>query len=261
MATLTASFQSKELSRIVSFSAIIPTEEKTIYETHQIESQNKNGLKTLYLLHGWNGNHQDWSHNTRIIELANKYNIAVILPSGENSFYVDHPNHNNYGKFIGEELIDVTRKMFHLSYKREDTFISGLSMGGYGSLRNGLFYDQTFGKIAAFSSRIFVKNDPYHDLSEDNDIHFRERAILGSDSFADLPEEMDIYKLAENAGIVPEIFIACGTEDHLYEENKALHQFLTANTIKHDYYESPGQHNWDFWNEYIEKAIRWLVEN
>lgn len=260
MATLTGSFQSKELSRIVSFSAIIPTVEKTIYESNQVEPQAEEGLRTLYLLHGWNGDHQDWIHNTRIIELANKYNIAVILPSGENSFYIDHPNQNNYGKFIGKELIDVTRQLFNLSHKKEDTFISGLSMGGYGSLRNGLFYNQVFGKIAAFSSRIFVKNDPYHDLSEDNDIHFRERAIIESDSFADLPEEMDIYQLAKRAEEMPEIFIACGTEDHLYEENYALHQFLAENSILHDYYESSGEHNWDFWNEYIEKAIEWLAE-
>lgn len=55
------------------------------------------------------------------------------MPFGENKFYVDHPQSNAYfSKFIGEELVSFTRRSFPLSTKREDTFIGGLSMGGYG---------------------------------------------------------------------------------------------------------------------------------
>ena len=41
--------------------------------------------------------------------------------------------------------------MFPLSDKREDTFIGGLSMGGFGAMRNGLKYADTFGRIVALS--------------------------------------------------------------------------------------------------------------
>lgn len=76
----------------------------------------------------------------------------MVMPSGDNAFYVDQPKgHNNYGEYIGQELVRLTRKMFPLSRKREDTFIGGLSMGGYGALRNGLKYSDTFGAVIALS--------------------------------------------------------------------------------------------------------------
>lgn len=261
MATLTATFQSKELMRKVSFSAIIPTSTKSLYDPESTEEKDKYPLKTLFLLHGWDGNHEDWIQNTRIVELSTKYQIAIILPSGENSFYVDHPNHNNYGKFISEELVREVRRLFPLSEDRENTWIAGLSMGGYGALRNGLTYSETFGKIAAFSSRLFTKDDPYHDLKEDNPINYRIRAIIDSNSFEDLPKDMDLYEIVKKANFNPELFLACGTEDHLYEENWAFHRYLEDSGIEHEYIESAGEHNWNFWSTYIEKAIQWMIKD
>ena len=73
-------------------------------------------------------------------------------------FYMDHPNANeNYSEFIGKELVKITRRMFPLSHKKEDTFIAGLSMGGYGAIRNGLKYHDTFGYIAGLSSAMILE--------------------------------------------------------------------------------------------------------
>ena len=63
---------------------------------------------------------------------------------------------NDYGAFVGEELPRIMRAMFPLSQKREDTFIAGLSMGGFGALRNGFKYSDTFSRIAALSSALTV---------------------------------------------------------------------------------------------------------
>lgn len=55
------------------------------------------------------------------------------MPSGENSFYIDDEEKGEYfGEYIGRELVDFTREMFPISQHRADTFIGGLSMGGYG---------------------------------------------------------------------------------------------------------------------------------
>lgn len=90
MATFTGTMQSKQLMRKVNFSAILPSSTKSLYDPETEGTQIDKPFKTLYLLHGWDGNHEDWIQNTRIVELATKYGIAVIMPSGENSFYVDH---------------------------------------------------------------------------------------------------------------------------------------------------------------------------
>ena len=117
MALIKVDFLSKYLMRTVSFQAIIPVDnfDETTY------NQEVKPFKTLYLLHGIFGNDTDWVSGTRIQAWANDYNLAVIMPAGENKFYLD----NNYSgeswsKFIGEELVTFTRKLFPLSNKIED---------------------------------------------------------------------------------------------------------------------------------------------
>lgn len=259
MATLTATIQSRELMRKVTFSAIIPTATKSLYDPDPVE-ETSGPLKTLYLLHGWDGNHEDWMQNSRIVKWATEYNIAVIMPSGENSFYVDHPSEDNYEKFIGEELVEETRKLFPLSDKREDTFIGGLSMGGYGALRNGYVYSDTFSKVIALSSRIFKKHDPFHDLKEDNPINKRIWHLLGSKSYDDVPDELDIYHLIEHCQNKPELFLACGSEDFLIDENVALHKWLVENSVEHEYMIERGIHDWAFWSKSMQKALPWALE-
>ena len=79
---------------------------------------------------GITGNHTDFISETRIRALAEEHNLAVIMPSGYNAFYLDQPeSHNYYGSFVGEELVRMARSMFPLSTRREDTFIGGVSMG------------------------------------------------------------------------------------------------------------------------------------
>ena len=62
---------------------------------------------TLYLLHGYAGGRNDWLRNSPIEELAVRYGLAVIMPDGDNSFYLDNPETGVYcGEMIGRELVE-----------------------------------------------------------------------------------------------------------------------------------------------------------
>lgn len=129
MATIQVNFFSKCLRREVTFNALLPLDSPVIpgqtEEEHRIKP-----LKTLYLLHGYSGSHGDWLSYSRIRELSDKHKIAVIMPSGENHFYVDDEDLGAlYGEFVGKELVEFTRTLLPLSTDREDTYIGGLSMG------------------------------------------------------------------------------------------------------------------------------------
>src|SRR5690606_9197863 len=127
-------FLSRSLKRKVAFNAIIPGDSGD----PRLPAA-EGPFKTLYLLHGIFGNHTDWLTNSRIQMLAESRNLAVIMPAGDNAFYLDQTDRGDlYGQFVGQELVAATRAMFNLSHRREDTFIAGLSMGGYGAIRNGL---------------------------------------------------------------------------------------------------------------------------
>jgi len=122
-------FFSDSLSRVVSFDILLPNDSQE-YFVKDNENYNRE-MKTLVLLHGYSGGSKDWLVGSKIEELSKVYNIAVVLPNGENSFYLDgRGTGKKYGTYVGEELINYTRKVFGLSKKKEDTYVGGLSMGG-----------------------------------------------------------------------------------------------------------------------------------
>ena len=158
MALIQVSMMAQTLGRTVPVTVILPTD-KMVFPGQPVREDKP--YKTLYLLHGVLGSCMDWVAGTRIQRFAEDNDLAVVMPSGDNMFYLDHPESGNYyAEFVGRELVEQTRRMFPLSRKREDTFIGGLSMGGYGALRNGLKYHDTFGKIAVFAGAVHFYEYP-----------------------------------------------------------------------------------------------------
>lgn len=261
MAFLQINFYSKALKRLVNFNAVLPVD--TVEIPGMMEAAPSGPMRSIYLLHGYSGGQHDWISGSKIQELALKHNIAVFMPTGDNSFYIDDTDMGAlYGEFIGKELVEVTRKMFHLSDKREDTFIGGLSMGGYGAIRNGLKYADTFGRIIALSSALITYNiagipEDYKDPVADYKYYTRVFGDLNKLLGSDKDPEAIAHSLKESGRDIPKIYMACGTEDFLLKENRKYHNFLISENIEHTYEEGPGIHDWTFWNKYIEKAIEW----
>lgn len=150
MAMMRVSFLSEALCRSVDLNVIVPME--TMGIPGEVKPQKPSVFKTLYLLNGYSGNQDDWLTYSNIRALADQYNLAVVMPAGENHFYVDGTARGTfYGEFAGKELVEFTRNMFPLSHRREDTFIGGLSMGGFGAVRLGFYYFCNFSKIVSLS--------------------------------------------------------------------------------------------------------------
>ena len=100
MALMEVNFFSKALMRPVTMNVILPVDK--VFFGEETEEENK-PFKTLYLLHGVMGNYTDWVTGTCIKRWAEEKNLAVVMPSGANMFYMDHPNANeNYSEFIGK---------------------------------------------------------------------------------------------------------------------------------------------------------------
>ncbi|MBR3006110.1 MAG: hypothetical protein IKH68_05600, partial [Erysipelotrichaceae bacterium] len=113
--------------------------------------------KVMVLLHGYTGDATDWLYNSAAADLSMRYNLAIVMPNGGISFYLDRkPTGRQYAKFIGEELIDYLRETFGLAMKKEDTLIGGVSMGGFGALHTGLAYPERFSGVMALSSALII---------------------------------------------------------------------------------------------------------
>ncbi|MDE6202867.1 MAG: acetylesterase, partial [Lachnospiraceae bacterium] len=224
MAIIHVKFFSNSLMRTVPFTAVLPND--GTFSKYGEPDFITGKMKTLYLLHGYTGDETDYLANTRVRELGRKYGIAVIMPNGDNSFYVDNPAEKRYfGKYIGEELVAYTRRLFCLSENRKDTYIGGLSMGGYGAMRNGLKYAHTFSKIFAFSGAYLPVRiaDNGGNAADDgiSDAAFQHRIFGDPKKIAssDMDPRFIYSQLKNNGKDIPKIFMAEGSEDILLKEN------------------------------------------
>ena len=255
MALIQVNYVSAALQRTVPLQVILPVDKLT--PDRKLPKQKP--FRTLYLLHGYLGNYTDWVSGTRIQRWAEERDLCVVMPSGDNAFYVDRPETGNcYGRFIGEELVEVTRRMFPLSRKREDTFIGGLSMGGFGAMRNGLKYHKTFGAIISFSG-VLELFEEWKKAPAGTDWSFQEKLFGPLDSAVNT-DKNPVWLAKQLAGKknLPDIYIACGTEDFLLSHSRNFRDLLIENGFSVTYEEGPGGHEWDFWDTYIKQVIDWL---
>jgi S-formylglutathione hydrolase FrmB len=251
------SFFSNQLHRTVPFMAVLPNDGEAY--PGQVPDFVTGKMKTLFLLHGYSGDENDYLSNSLIRELSAKYKIAVIMPAGDNLFYVDSEDDViGYGRYIGEELVEYTRRIFHLSGKREDTYIGGLSMGGFGAIRNGLKYHNTFGAAISFSG-VLQLFEALETIPADYNTDF-EAGTFGDLKQAAKSDKNPSWLVRSLAGKknLPKIYLACGTEDHLLHHSRSFRDLLVNKGFRVTYEEGPGGHEWDFWDTYIKKVIDWL---
>lgn len=260
MALIQCNFFSKALMRTVPIQVVLPTD-KMVFPGSPVPEDKP--FKTLYLLHGIFGNDTDWVSGTRIQSWAQDRDLAVVMPSGDNSFYVDNERTSAlYGTFIGKELVEFTRRSFPLSRKCEDTFIGGLSMGGFGSIVNALQNPETFGAVCALSSALILERA--ESTLEYTDFLMTNRGYYES-VFGDLAKlrggKADYNHLAEQTaktGPKPKFYMACGTEDDLISPNRVFRDRLLSLGYDVTWEEGPGVHDWYFWDTYILRALEWL---
>ena len=256
MALVQLTFESKALHRQTTINVVLPMDKYYKNRDNYVEHP----LKTLYLLHGYNGNFTDWNNNTRVQRWAVERNLVLVMPSGDNSFYVDKQG-ADYGKFIGEELVEVTRRFFHLSRNREDTFIGGFSMGGYGALRNGMKYADTFSHVICLSSacgmfdKIGAEKYGSGMTSEDD-------FMLSLEQFKDTDRNPDVLiadlverKKNDHDFTLPRFYVSCGLQDGLIEDNRRFRDKLVKAGFDVTYYEGEGGHEWFFWDREIKKIF------
>jgi S-formylglutathione hydrolase FrmB len=225
-------------------------------------------FQTLYLLHGGTGDDSDYVNFSNIVRYADEHKIAVIMPAGYNSGYVDEPDDvlpwpRRYWTFVFEELPKVCEAMFPISSKREDTFVAGLSMGAIGTTRWAIYgADRVAAALmmsgggmdpAAIMSAVDHDNNGETDFTIDME-HLESLGIKLAD------EESDLFKTAkknvEEGKPLPKIFMTCGGDDFIRPFVYATRDVLTKYGYDVTYEEVPGyKHEWDFWDLSLRKAL------
>lgn len=214
----------------------------------------------IYLLHGLTGHYDNWTAKTKLFEYSRAYNFIIVTPEGENGWYTDgykSPN-DKYESYIVSELIPEIESKFRTRTGRENRFIAGLSMGGYGSIKFGLKYPAMFSAVGSFSGALKAAEWSSGDRSDGIMKSIME--IFG-ETGSDVRMANDIYRIArewpsESIKDLPFLYLDCGTEDFLYEVNNEFVKTLREKKIPHEFRELPGKHDWLFWDSQVQEFLR-----
>ena len=265
MATGRMQYLSEALNRITEFSFVI---------NNDAREEDRNGnlyydrpAKNLYLLHGLTGIDTDWIWGGgNAHQLSRRYHLNIFMPTCGNNFYLDRPGTGNaYGTFAGKEFVDYTRSVFGLSGRREDTYIGGLSMGGFGAMQMAFSHPETFAGAIALSSPNPVETVP--PSGWDTDLPRYDAAFLrevfgeaeGAAASVKNPK-MRAARVLEAGGVLPRLYLACGTEDTLIDVNRSYRDYFRFRIPNFRYEEGPGIHDWEFWREYIARGLEWVLK-
>ncbi|MDF2540526.1 MAG: hypothetical protein K0S47_244 [Herbinix sp.] len=258
MALLHVNFFSDVLGMCMQMDVILP--QKTSGQIGMEGTVADGKIPTLYLLHGMSDDHTIWQRRTSIERYVSDMGIAVVMPTTHLGWYTDMAHGHRYWTFISKELPQICRSFFNnLSDKREDNYVAGLSMGGYGALKMGLGASETFGAVASLSGAADVR-DICKNIGDEEGRNFWSNIFGPLDQVAD--SKNDLFALAtqlkESGKPLPRIYMWCGTEDFLYEQNVKMKIHLENLGFDLTYEESPGDHQWKYWDEKIQTVLKWI---
>ncbi|WP_339848721.1 alpha/beta hydrolase family protein [uncultured Nisaea sp.] len=224
-------------------------------------------LPVLYLLHGLGGHERDWQALGHIAQTATRLirqnaipPMAIVMPDGANSWYVNSEKHGLYEDALLEDLIPETERTHGFGGDRSRRAIAGLSMGGYGAFRLAFRYPDRFAMTAGLSAAIFPDLEAAEDVSRQQIGFFK--GVFGEpfdvaefnrqNFFSDIPSLMAIDER-------PAIWITVGDDDGfgLYEGNIALYQALKQADIPVEFRMTDGNHTWRLWRAEIENVLRY----
>ena len=252
MALVRCDFFSDVLGLSTSMTVILP--QSTTGQIGMAGSESTGPAPVLYLLHGLSDDDSIWLRRTSIERYVAPLGLAVVMPQVHRSFYTDEAHGNRYWTFLTEELPAVVESFFRLSRRREDTFVAGLSMGGYGALKWALSRPDRFAAAASLSGAVDVagmkaQGEWRPDLMDQ---------VFGADPIAG--GRNDLFHLVDEVdpAAAPPLWLSCGTEDVLIDSHRRLVEKIRSKRLTLEERAGPGEHEWGLWDRQIQDVLAWL---
>ncbi|GAA3511474.1 alpha/beta hydrolase family protein [Georgenia daeguensis] len=251
MALLRCDFFSDVLGLSTSMTVILP--QATTQQIGMTGAAPAGPPPVLYLLHGLSDDATIWTRRTSIERYVADRGLAVVMPQVDRSFYVDEHQGNRYGTFLMDELPQVVGQLFRVSDRREDTFVAGLSMGGYGAMRWALSRPDRFAAAASLSGALDVAW-----LQEDGDMPELLQRVFGSAPLRGTDHDLLALLEGADATSLPRLYATCGTDDPLLAQQESFARAADRAGADLTRDVRPGAHDWAFWDATIQDVLAWL---
>jgi len=249
----TVQFKSELIGKVLAYDVLLPRDYFKSNKRYPV----------LYLLHGLFGHHDDWITRTNLAEYAAGYDLIIVTPEGNDSWYIDSATvaSDKYESYILRELIPDVDARYRTIKDRRARGVAGLSMGGYGALKYGLKHPDYFAFAGSMSGALDPanRNEEHPGFAWD----ILRPSITSAFGPPNSPARQanDLHQIARNltaANIasLPYLYFDCGLEDGFLPTNREFAEILIAKKIPHQYRQLPGGHNWGYWDRQVREVLR-----
>jgi len=254
------------LNRTIKFSVYLPPDYYTSNRRYPV----------VYLLHGYGDDETSWiqfGEADRITDAGIRSGelppMIIVMPDAGTTFYVnDYQNKVRYEDMFVQELIPHIDSMFRTRTQREFRALSGLSMGGFGSLTLAMHHPELFSACAALSAGIRTDEAFVSIPDERYETVFApvfSGPAKGESRLTLTWKRNSPITLARSApeGDLMKVrwYIDCGDDDALSVGNAMLHIALLDRKIPHEYRVRDGGHTWSYWRTGLHDALKFASES
>ena len=219
--------------------------------------QTDRSYPVLYLLHGSGDDHTGWVQFGQVQNIADRViaegtagPMIIVMPdanTGRRGYFNDIRGDFNYEDFFFNELIPHIEKTYRVRADRRYRAVSGLSMGGGGTIFYALHRPDMFSAAAPLSASTGALNMEQHKARLGNvsvstqqlEANYKRHSVEGVLNSAS-KEDLDRIKSIR-------WYISCGDEDFLYEGNSLMHITFRKMEINHEFRVKDGGHTWTYW--------------
>jgi enterochelin esterase-like enzyme len=257
--------ESKLLNTNVNYSVYLPDGFDTNDELYPV----------VYLLNGYTGDETNWSQYGNLKEIADQLitnkqvnPMVIVMPDGDDRLYMNKDDGTYpYEDMFITEFLPFIEKAYRIKQDKTYRALSGLSMGGAGTLRLALKYNNLFNSCAAYSSAIMTEEEVITNSSPEMDNYFGRvdttiKGLKGEERITETIKSYDVLNLVktENNETLKtvNIYFDCGDDDFLAIGNAQLHIELKKKKIPHEYRVRDGEHNWGFWRKSLPEGLQFI---
>lgn len=257
MALLQINIKSEIIQMEQTLSVVLP--QVGLYDGERQRMIRERGFPVLYLLHGLSDDHSVWLRHTSIERYAMEYGIAVVMPDAGRSFYADMKYGLSYYTYISYEIPHIIRTMLPISSVREDNYIAGLSMGGYGAFMIALRNPDQYAAAASLSGTLDLT--PGFSFPEEG-YQKMAKQIFGS-KLDYIRSDYNLLRLVKKQCMsgeeLPRFYQCCGTEDFVYCVNRRFRAAALKYGLDLTHEEGPGAHEWSYWDSNLRRILTWML--